>query len=103
VTEPKAALLADALRATTGDRQGQYGPPAVNLEERTARLFTAYLADLGVKRPLDGRDVCNLMMLVKIARLQQSDSLPTQRDTFLDIAGYAAAGWECVTDEPRPH
>jgi hypothetical protein len=41
--------------------------------------------------PVDGRDVCILQIMVKIARLIES---PDHRDSWLDIAGYAGAGWE---------
>ena len=87
-------LLEDAAAAVTGPRANQYGPPSVNLGERTARLFTAYLSDLGITRPLDGRDVAALLVLVKLARLQEGDG--DQRDTWQDVAGYAATGWECA-------
>jgi hypothetical protein len=86
-------LLTEAARAVNGPRGAQYGTPEVNLGERTARLFTAYLADLGISRPLDGRDVSALMILVKVARLQEGDG--DQRDSWQDIAGYAATGWRC--------
>ena len=92
-------LLNDAADAVQGPRAGQYGPPNVNLGERTARLFTAYLQDLGITRPLDGRDVSALLVLVKVARLQEGDG--AQQDTWQDIAGYAATGWECVRDSLR--
>lgn len=71
------------------ERCSQYGPPAVNLGERTARLFTAYLKDLGITRDIDGRDVANLMILLKVARLQHD---PNQPDSWDDIAGYAHTG-----------
>jgi hypothetical protein len=87
-------LLQAAARAVNGPRGAQYGPPEVNLGQRTARLFTAYLSDLGISRPLDGRDVAALMILVKLARVQEGDGV--QLDTWQDVAGYAATGWRCV-------
>lgn len=90
-----ARMLREAADAVEGPRAGMYGPPQINLHERTARLFTAYLSDLGIRRPLDGRDVSNLMILVKVARLQQDDSVHEQHDSWRDIAGYAATGFEC--------
>lgn len=86
-------LLDAAADAVVGPRGAQYGPPTVNLGLRTARLWTAYLRDLGVTRELDGRDVSALLILMKVARLQQGNG--AQQDTWQDIAGYAATGWEC--------
>jgi hypothetical protein len=94
--DPRRALLEDAADAVVGPRADDYGPPEVNLGQRTARLWTAYLIDLGLGRPLDGRDVSALMILLKLARLQQTGSLPEQRDSWVDVAGYAATGWTCV-------
>lgn len=93
-------LLEAAAAAVEGPRGAQYGPPEVNLGERTARLFTAYLKDLGITRDLDGRDVSALLILLKLARVQQGDG--DQLDTWQDIAGYAATGWRCssVTVDP---
>lgn len=89
-------LLHNAAAAVDGPRGDQYGPPRVNLGERTARLWTAYLADLGIRRPIDGRDVSALLLLMKVARLQEGTG--AQEDTWQDIAGYAATGWECSRD-----
>jgi hypothetical protein len=86
-------LLEAAAAAVEGPRGAQYGPPRINLGERTARLFTAYLRDLGLTRDLDGRDVAALLILMKVARLQEGNG--AQQDTWQDIAGYAATGWEC--------
>jgi hypothetical protein len=37
-------------------------------------------------------DVAAMLALLKIARLQQS---PNHRDSWVDLAGYAACGAEC--------
>lgn len=83
-------ILRDAIDATVNRRGSVYGPPAVNLGERTAALWNAYLENRkdGV---LSGADVCNLMILLKVARLMESEN---HYDSWLDIAGYAASGWE---------
>lgn len=82
-------VLRSALEVTQGGRQATYGPPSVNLGERTVRLFNAYLA--GVGGELNATDVCCLLILVKMARLQES---PRDYDTLVDIAGYASAAWD---------
>jgi hypothetical protein len=71
------------------DRGETYGPPSLNLGERTARLWTAYLKDLGIVRDIDGRDVANLMILLKMARLQHR---PDHEDSWRDMSGYAETG-----------
>jgi hypothetical protein len=37
-------------------------------------------------------DVCNMMVLLKVARLQQTPDNP-HYDSLVDIAGYAASAW----------
>jgi len=85
----RGRLLEEAAKVTEGPRGKDYGTPAVNLGERTADLMDAYLRHR--EGPLDGRDVCILQIMVKVARLIES---PAHRDSWLDIAGYAGAGWE---------
>ena len=83
-------VLATAAEFTSVERAGSYGHPRVNLGERTASMMTAYLSDLGLSRPLNIADVCNLMIIVKMARLQEN---PEHFDSLVDIAGYASAAW----------
>jgi hypothetical protein len=85
----RGRLLVEAANITEGPRGKDYGPPAVNLGERTADLMDAYLRHRD--SPVDGRDVCILQIMVKIARLIES---PSHKDSWLDISAYAAAGWE---------
>lgn len=40
-------ILSVAAAHATGERQHDYGPPAVNLGERTAGLFAAYVRGMG--------------------------------------------------------
>jgi hypothetical protein len=94
MTTERGRLLADARKATEGERGRDYGTPAVNLGERTADLMDAYLRHRS--SPVDGRDVCILQILVKVARLIES---PAHRDSWLDIAGYAASGWEITSKD----
>jgi hypothetical protein len=88
----RGRLLAEAAKATEGPRGRDYGPPAVNLGERTADLWDAYLRHRDSE--VDGRDVCIMQILVKVARLIES---PAHKDSWLDIAGYAASGWEITS------
>jgi len=87
-------LLKEVSEIVAGARSREYGPPGLNLDYRTANLWNAYLK---VAAPaydaLDGVDVCNMMILLKIARIIED---PKVKDNYADIAGYAAAAWEIV-------
>ena len=91
----RAALLDEAKKLTTGDRNNQYGPPTQDFA-RTADLLNAmgYRGPQG--RGLISHDVALIMGQLKLSRLVWS---PEKRDSWVDLAGYAACGWECVTDE----
>lgn len=94
-------LLNDARLAVEGDRNKDYGSASANFG-RTAALWNAY-HDLQIDEVANftgytAKDVAVFMILVKVARLSESDS----RDTWQDIAGYAACGYETVAgDEPN--
>jgi hypothetical protein len=90
----RGRLLAEAAKTTEGARGKDYGTPLVNLGERTADLWDAYMRHRDL--PVDGRDVCIMQILVKVARLIES---PAHRDSWLDIAGYAASGWEITSQD----
>ena len=92
----RGRLLMEAAKTTEGARGADYGTPSVNLGERTADLMDAYLKHR--TGPIDGRDVCILQIMVKVARLVES---PDHRDSWLDIAGYAASGWEITSKQSK--
>ena len=85
-------VLGAARANTLGPRQDNYGHPYINLGERTAALFAAYVSNM--RDPLDwtATDVCNMMILVKIARLQHNPYEP-HFASLVDIAGYADSAW----------
>lgn len=74
-------VLREAETIIYGDREQTYGEPGKNLA-RIATLWSGYL-----NHPVSTEDVANLMILLKIARLQNS---PAHRDSLVDICGYAA-------------
>ncbi len=91
-------LLKEVAEIVGGERSRDYGPPSVNLDERTASLWTTYLElirpnDDYMNMRLNGVDVCNMMILLKIARTIEDNSV---KDNYADIAGYAAAAWEIM-------
>lgn len=87
--------MTDVLRAaaqqTLGPRQNDYGHPSVNLGERTADLFSAYVRNMG-GREFTAVDVANMMILLKVARLMEKPADP-HFDSLVDIAGYASSAW----------
>jgi hypothetical protein len=85
-------VLDSAKQQTLGPRQADYGHPRVNLGIRTAALFSAYVEGMNDPTDWTATDVCNMMILLKVARLQESPHDP-HFDSLVDIAGYASAAW----------
>jgi len=75
---------------TISQRGLTYGHPADNLEH-TAMLLSDYL-----QMPIHDYQVAGIMMLVKLARTNQSAE---QIDTWIDMASYAALGGQLATEE----
>lgn len=94
-TSPKrrAGVLSEAEGLVNGPRSGAYGQPADNFR-RIANLWTAYLD--GDARPLTVADAAIMQALIKVARLRET---PDHRDSWVDLAGYAAAGFDAVETE----
>lgn len=84
-------LLATADRLVNGDRNNTYGPPSQDFT-RTAQLWTTYLDG---RSTLEAHDVAVMMILLKVSRLACT---PDHEDSWIDIAGYAACGWDCRHD-----
>jgi hypothetical protein len=83
----KRSLLTDAIAACTGDRHLNYGSPEDNFQ-RIAALWNAW-DETRTSGPIEPWEVAVLMNLMKLARLAHA---PNHRDSWLDIAGYAACG-----------
>lgn len=87
-------LLREVAEVVAGARNKNYGPPSVNLDQRTAALWRAYFAAKD-SQYISGIDVCNLMILLKMARIMEDWQ---HKDNYADMAGYAAAAWEIADD-----
>ena len=101
----QSKLLKEVSEVVAGARNKDYGPPSVNLDQRTASLWNAYLEAIRPKynyleATLNGVDVCNMMILLKMARIMEDSSV---KDNYADIAGYAAAAWEIVEERNSDH
>jgi len=91
-------LLHDAATVVAGERDVEYGGPEDSFTA-IADHWNAYLKNTRlphtVNVTLDATDVSLMMALLKVARLETGGT--KKRDTWMDLAGYAACGWE-VTD-----
>jgi len=87
-------VLDEAMRIVSGDRENTYGGPEDSFN-RIAALWNAYLQERGGHlAPLSPVDVAIMMALLKIARLSAA---PTHKDSWVDLAGYAACGGEIAS------
>lgn len=84
----RSSILTEANGIVNGARANVYGGPEDSFRT-IAGLWSVYLK---TEHPLDPADVAAMLALMKIARIQQS---PNHRDSWVDIAGYAACGAEC--------
>lgn len=77
-------ILEQALEITSGDRNKFYGHPLDN-HSNTAEFWSGYLfRKFGVRLALTPRDVCLMMVLLKVSRDANSEKL----DNLVDIVGY---------------
>jgi hypothetical protein len=95
MTTPRRALLLQAADAIDGDRNVTYGGPESSFGT-IATLWNEYLRVVTTV-PCDAlqpHDVAAMLALLKIARI--AGSAGTHKDSWIDLAGYAACGWETV-------
>lgn len=85
-TTLRVEALREAARIISGERNKQYGNPEDNFE-RTAKIWSVIL-DIEITN----EDVAMMMVGLKVARYASKSGF--QPDTWVDIAGYAACGYE---------
>lgn len=88
----RSELLDKAKEIVNGARQENYGKPEKNFAN-IASYWSLYLG-----RDIKATDVAAMMILMKLARLENN---PKHEDSWIDIAGYAANGCELATS-PDP-
>lgn len=92
---PRASLLDEAKELVTGPRNNQYGPPNQDFK-RSADALSAMgyrkLTPTGEAVVLESHDIAVILAMVKISRITWT---PSKRDSWTDLAGYAACGYEC--------
>lgn len=95
-TDKKRELLEAAIK-TVADRGVPYGGVEDNFT-RIARLWKSHLLNRFDRAPdLTPADVAMMMVLMKIARLENQ---PNHPDSWTDVAGYAACGADITSDAP---
>lgn len=118
---PRRNLLLEAIELVDGDRNVDYGDPNDDFQ-KTASYWNIYIKSIFVRmchqnglispddcnllhldealdqlgELLTPKDVAVMMMQLKMSRLSWS---PNNRDHWVDIAGYAACGWDCASDD----
>ena len=92
--DTRSDVLHSADSAINTGRAEVYGEPVDNYR-RIGALWTAYL-DRRLTSPLTVADVALMSALIKAARLTVS---PDHRDSWVDLAGYAATGYDAVVSE----
>jgi hypothetical protein len=86
----KASEILLSATDTIRDRGLTYGHPADNLQH-TAMLLSAYL-----QMPIHDYQVAGIMVLVKLARTNQSAE---QIDSWIDLCSYGALAGQLATEE----
>jgi hypothetical protein len=89
---PRAKLLREAERLVTNDRNNSYGPPTQDFD-RSSGILNALGYRKNEGQLLQAHDIAIIVSAVKLSRLMWS---PEKRDSWVDIAGYAACGYECT-------
>ena len=93
---PRQALLDEAAKIVSGSREATYGGPEQSFST-IAALWTAYLGRRLIGYSLAPHDVAAMQALLKLARIKESEG--QHRDSWVDLAGYAACGAECAQAE----
>lgn len=83
---PRQEMLETAAKIISGQRDTQYGGPEDNFG-RIAKIWGVLFG-----REFTNEDVAMAMVAVKVARYASNSGF--QPDTWTDIAGYAACGYE---------
>lgn len=86
-------MLAEAAKIISGQRDKQYGGPEENFG-RIADLWSVIF-----DRKFTREEVAMAMIAVKLARHASNSGF--QADTWTDIAGYAACGYEVGLNDAR--
>ena len=87
----RVQMLETVANLITQDRNLDYGDPQVNMQ-RTVDMMKAYLGDRRGS-DLTAEDIAAFGIILKLGRLAESRET---MDSWMDIAGYSAIGYECL-------
>lgn len=87
--ENRVHVLTEAGEAVNGARNEDYGEP-FNDFMRVSQMWTA-----AFDHYFTPEDVAKALILLKVGRLSHT---PSHFDSWVDIAGYAACGWDAYSD-----
>ena len=88
----RSFVLGEAAGAVLEDRSNTYGPPEDNFAN-IAGLWSAYKGITFTRA-----DVAAMNALIKVGRLMTT---PDHKDSWVDIAGYAACGLEAAQADKK--
>lgn len=91
----RGEILLEARNLIVGDRNISYGSPTENFKNIGEFWTTRLKHKLKDGETITSSDVADLMALLKIAR----NIANPKRDNAVDLAGYAACGWEAYESE----
>lgn len=91
----RGRMLLQALGLVERDRNSTYGPPTEDFR-RTSGVLNALGYSGPGGRAILPHDTAVIANAIKLSRLSAT---PSHFDSWVDQAGYAACGWECVVDE----
>lgn len=95
----RSHVLIEAESLVNGDRDDEYGDPNDDFH-KTAVMWDVYLKSVYKHRDhLLPHDVAALMSMLKLSRIAWA---PERRDNWVDLAGYAACGWDCASSAIEP-
>lgn len=90
-------LLDKAAEYVLKERNAAYGEPTQDFE-RIAKLWDILFNSPKPDHHFQSHHVAIAMICLKLSRLTWS---PGNFDSWVDIAGYAACGWETVVEEEK--
>ena len=94
----RRSLLLEAADLVDGDRNAQYGD-SIGDFRCTADMWAAYIrrkTGIPANFALNPHDVAAMMAMLKLSRIGWSAQ---KRDSWADLAGYAACGFDCAERE----
>jgi len=90
----REGVLTKATDAVMGARNKKYGPPKQDFDRSAGVLNSLGFQFQGGR--IHSHHIAMIQVAVKLSRLTSS---PSHEDSWVDLAGYAACGYECATLE----